>query len=231
MASAPHNLLLDSLSRDTRARILALATPLPMPMRTVLGEADRVPRHAYFMTSGIASVVVELESGGVAEVALNAHEGFFGAFHLLGPAAPSSRCFIQVPGTALRVPLKEVQKLFDESPEFRNRVLQLIQQQSLTTSQLVACNRLHEAEQRLARWLLMVQDRVDKSTLDITQEFLSQMLGARRTTVATIAGQLQRRGLITIGRGKVEINDREGLIGRACECYDITRKLLTGLYK
>ena len=98
-------------------------------------------------------------------------------------------------------------------------------------SQIAGCNRLHEADERLARWLLMASDRTQSDTLDFTQEFLATMLGAQRTTVTSVASGLQERGLIAYGRGHVRILNRENLEAAACDCYQITKQLYAGLYK
>ena len=105
-----------------------------------------------------------------------------------------------------------------------------MQQQALTVSQMSGCNRLHEAEARLARWLLMAQDRTRTDVLSLTQEFLGEMLGTQRTTVTTTAGVLQRSGFIQYRQGEVRILNREGLKEAACDCYRIVKRLYAGLY-
>jgi hypothetical protein len=109
-------------------------------------------------------------------------------------------------------------------------VLEFVQEQAVSLSQLAGCNRLHGNEERLARWLLMAQDRTHSDTLNFTQEFLAMMLGARRTTVTLIAGVLQRQGLIRYQRGKVKILDRANLEAASCDCYKITKELYASLY-
>ena len=231
MPVAQTNLLLDALSPASRERILALAKQVNLPLRESLIEPGAKLEHAYFITSGIASVVVELAEGGTAEVALIGHEGLVGGLDMLGPARTPSRCFIQMEATAYRVPYTALRSLFMESEEIRMRILEMVQQQSMATSQVAACNKLHEAEPRMARWLLMVQDRVEAETLHLTQEFLGQMLGTQRTTVVTIAGALQRRGMIEYKRGKVKVLSRTELENAACECYRVTQRLLKDLYR
>lgn len=225
------NRLLDSLSPATRNRILAVGRHVPLPVRETLIEPGEAIRYAYFQTSGITSVVIELMDGGSAEVALIGREGLVGALHLLGPAVSPARCFVQVDGDGYRVPFAEMRVLFLESEEFRGRVLELVQQQILTASQLVACNRLHETEARLARWLLMVQDRVQADTLNLTQEFLAQMLGTQRTTVVMAAGAFQRSGLITYSRGRITILSRELLVEAACDCSKVIHQHYADLYQ
>ena len=191
-----------------------------------------MPKHAYFITSGIASMVTAMPDGGTAEVGLIGHEGLVGSFHLLGPARVTTECFIQLEATALRIPLRHrLQEIFLSSEEIHDRVLEFVQSRALSLGQLAGCHRLHEAEERLARWLLMAQDRVESDDLDFTQEFLAMMLGSRRTTVSAVAGELQRKGLIDYRRGRVRIIDRKALEAAACDCYQILQRLYVNLYK
>lgn len=231
MPAPQTNLLLDALSPASRDRILAISKHVTLPLREGLIEPDVPPQYAYFVTSGIASVVIELAEGGTAEVALVGREGLVGALDMLGPAQTPSRCFIQMPATAYRVSFSALRTLFLQSEEIRMRILEVVQQQGMAMSQLAACNKLHEAEPRLARWLLMVQDRIEDDTLNLTQEFLAQMLGTQRTTVVMVAGALQRSGMIEYKRGKVKIICREDLESAACECYGIMHRLLKNLYR
>jgi CRP-like cAMP-binding protein len=106
-----------------------------------------------------------------------------------------------------------------------------VQAQSLVLSQVAACNKLHESEPRLARWLLMIRDRVDSDTIQITQEFLGQMIGARRTTVNGILSIMERKGLLRHQRGRITILDRHHLEKAACNCYPLLRRSLDRLYQ
>lgn len=158
-------------------------------------------------------------------------EGFAGAMHLLGPASPNTRCMMQMAGRGYRLPFGDLKQQFDENGEIRTRILELVQGLTVTLAQVAACNKLHDAEERLARWLLMAQDRVGTDTLVLTQEFIAEMLGTRRSTVALVAGSLQRSGLIEYHRGTVKILSRSGLEETACECYGVIRKSLASLYQ
>ncbi len=224
------NLLLESLPLAYRNSLLARLKPVNLPVRTVLYEPDETPRYAHFVTSGIASIVSAMSTGASAEVGVWGSEGLVESFHLLGKAKIPTRCFIQMEATALRMPFKELQKEFQENDDMRDAVLQCVQSQGFILGQLAACNRLHEAEERLARWLLMVRDRVDSETYFLTQEFLGNMLGARRTTVTAAAGALQRKGLIKYTRGRIHITDSAGLEKAACECYKTVRGLYLNFY-
>lgn len=230
MSSTTSNLLLSALSAEARDFLMSRSVPVKLPLRTPLFDAEQTPSHAYFITSGIASVVVAMRDGDTAEVGVVGNEGLIGGIHLLGPAKVSTSSFIQLEASALKIPLSDLRKAFLSSEEIRTRILEFHQEQFLNVSQIAGCNRLHEAEERLARWLLMVQDRTQSDVLGFTQEFLGMMLGARRTTVTLIAGTLQRAGLIEYSRGRVKIIHREGLEEAACDCYPITRDLLRNLY-
>lgn len=225
------NLLLSALTAESRELLIARSTPVSLPLRMSFYEAEQLPRYAWFITSGIASIVTSTPNGASVEVGLIGHEGLVGSLHLLGSLPVSTRSFVQLEGTGLRIPLQNLKTLFRSSEEIRNRILEFVQEQTLNVSQLAACQRLHESEARLARWLLMAQDRTDDERLRFTQEFLAMMLGAQRTTVTVVAGALQRSGFIEYTRGCVRIIDRAGLEAAACECYQVTKRLYAQLYK
>ena len=224
------NRLLSSLSKEASDLLLSRCTAVPLPVRASFFGPEDTLKHATFITSGLASVVTLMMDGGTAEVEIIGCEGLVGSFHLLGPASLPTSCFMQVAGTGLRIELIELRKAFRASDELHTRILELVQCQALSISQLAGCNRLHEAEARLARWLLMARDRTDSDVLRITQEFLAKMLGTQRTTVTTTAGVLQRCGLIEYRQGEVRILDRAGLVAAACDCYRIVRQLNEKLY-
>jgi CRP-like cAMP-binding protein len=196
-ASSMHktgNLFLDSLPEETRSRLLAQLQPVDLPVKTSIYRAEERPRYIHFMTSGMASVLTLMQTGEAVEIGLVSIEGFPEKLHLLGSQNGYTECFIQLDATALRMDFKRFHGQFFQDPALLRAVLQYVQFEALTLAQLGACNRLHEVEERLARWLLMVQDRVSQSELLLTQEFLSQMLGARRSSVNLAVGSLQRSG-------------------------------------
>ncbi|MGD0737109.1 MAG: Crp/Fnr family transcriptional regulator [Terracidiphilus sp.] len=230
MAAQGSSLLLERLPANYRDLLMPRLKAVSLPIRTVLYEPDETPKYAHFMTSGIASIVSSMSDGATAEVGIWGKEGLVESFHLLGKAKIPTRCFIQMEATALRMPFKDLQRDFLENEDLRETVLQCVQSQGFILGQLAACNRLHEAEERLARWLLMVRDRVDSESYFLTQEFLANMLGARRTTVTAAAGALQRKELIKYSRGRIRIVDVEGLENAACECYRTVRRLYLNFY-
>jgi len=231
VAVATGNLLLDALTEGTRNTVLALTKHVDLPLHTMLHEQSEMPTYAYFLRSGVASVVVSMPEGGSAEVGLIGREGVIGALHIIGPTPAPAQCFLQMEGSGLRIRLDDLRRLFNENEELRRRMLEFVQQQSVTLGQIAACNKLHEAEARLARWLLMSRDRADQDTMTMTQEFLADMLGTRRTTVTLVAGSLARQGLIDYKRGKVTVLDRAALEHAACDCYRVTKEALLKLYK
>lgn len=204
-----------------RARLTAVSLPVGTPIY----EAHEIPKFAHFLTSGIASVVTTMMDGGCVETGMWSREGLAECMHIGASDRVPSRCFMQLGGTALRMPFADLVSEFANVQVLREGIQHSMQAQALILGQLVACNRLHEVEERLARWLLMLQDRVQDDVLLITQEFLAEMLGSRRTTVTMAAGALQRIGLIEYQRGRVHILDRERLESAACECYPVIRKL------
>ena len=161
-------------------------------------------------------------------------EGLVEAINLLGPGSAPTTAFIQVEGTALRMPFAELQPLFLTPGPLAQRVLECLCRARgfILKAQLAACHpaSLHEIDERLARWLLMVQDRLGSDRFYLTQEFLAEMLGSRRTSVTLAAGTLQRSGVIEYSRGHIRIVDRKGLETSACECYPVVRDIITRLY-
>ena len=225
------NRLLSALSPSVRSGLLKQAKAVELPLHAVLVEQMETPRYAYFLLTGLVSVVTARPNGEAAEVCFVGVEGMVGALQMLGPASLPVRYVMQLAGSALRVPFQDARNTFEHSSEFRQALLEFIQEETAIMAQISGCNRLHNAEQRLIRWLLMAQDRVGKDTLQFTQEYLAEMIATQRTTVTLTAGSLQERGLIRYSRGNIRIVDRPGMEAAACICYGTIKELLDGLYK
>jgi CRP-like cAMP-binding protein len=225
------NLFLDSLSPEGRGTLMHLATAVSLPFGTVLHESQVIPDYAFLLTSGIASTITKTRNGDSAEVGLIGHEGVVGSLQLLGPAPVPAESMIQIDATGLRISLREFRKIFQASEEIRTAVLEFVQNEALTIIQIAGCHRLHGTEERMCRWLLMVQDRVQTDELKLTHSFLALMLGIRRPTVTLVARSLQKRGLLKMRRGSFKILDRPRMDAIACECYQTARELYTNLYK
>ncbi len=224
------NSFLSGLSPGAHTSLLSRASAVDLPVHMTLYEQASTPRYAYFLLSGLASIVAPTANGESAEVGFIGKEGLTASLHLLGPTRLSTRCMMQLSGNALRIPFSELQDAFANSYEIHARILEVVQEQSATVAQIAGCNRLHSAEQRLARWLLMAQDRTGSDVLAFTQEYLAEMIGTQRSTVTVIAGGLQRRGLIRYSRGRIRLVDRPGLEAASCDCYSIIQRLHRGLY-
>jgi CRP-like cAMP-binding protein len=231
LAAALKNRLIESLPPEVKSSLLSKLEPVPLPVGQVLFEPHETAPHVHFVTSGMVSLTTTMSEGTMVEVGLSGPEGFPQSLQLLGPERGPKRCFVQIAGTALRMPFKRFEQEFLASTTLQRAVLQLVQYESLALAQMAACNRLHEAEERLARWLLMVEDRINDEHMTLTQEFLAQMLGIRRSSVTVAAATLQKAGWIEYHRGDIRILNREALKDVACECYSIIERMYNGLYR
>jgi len=223
--------MLDAFSPALRSAIEGVAELVSLPQSLPLATVEELQPYLYFITKGLCSMVISMQDGRTAEVAMCGRDGLAGSLSLLGPQCCAAGTVMQVGGQALRVPRRSGETWFAQSTEFRCRVLAWAQMAWNVSLQTSACGLLHHADARLARWLLMSADRAEIDHLYLTQEFLAEMLGTQRTTVAAVAGDLKRRGLIEYVRGNVTILDRAGLTEAACECYEVSRKAMTQLYR
>ena len=192
---------------------------LPLSTHEVLNEAGAPIQHVYFINSGLASVLNVMEDGKSVEVGLTGKEGFVGLPLLVGFKSSPSRVIIQIAGSAYRMRASALLDALDKCRTLEKRLHRFSQMLAAQASQIAACNRLHEVDERLARWLLMSQDRISSELVPLTQEFLAHMLGTRRSSVTVAASILQKAGLIKYTRGHVNIVNRRGLEEAACECY------------
>jgi CRP-like cAMP-binding protein len=216
------NRILAALPPAEFDRVVSDLERFPLPVNTVLYEANSPISHVYFPTSGCVSMVNAMKDGAV-EVGTIGFEGWAGLPLLLDDDRMPSRAFVQLTGDSYRMTAASFAKAVDANPSFAR----LLNRHSLAlfnqAAQSVACNRLHTLEARCARWLLMTHDRMRKESFVLTHEFLSYMLGVHRPAVTLAAGVLQRAGLIRYTRGKVTVVDRTGLEAASCACYEITR--------
>ena len=193
--------------------------PLELPQHHILHEAGDKIEFAYFLNNGMASLVVLTRDGRSVEVAIVGKEGIVGTPLAVGLSRGPHRAVMQIAGAGVRVNSAVLADSLRSTPEMRLIWNRYVLIQGLQVAQIAACNRLHEIEQRLARWLLMCQDRIGSRMLLVTHEFLAQMLGTGRPSVSLAAEILQRGGLIENARGAVTIRNRPGLEAAACECY------------
>jgi CRP-like cAMP-binding protein len=221
-----HNDILLALPAKEREIVLSRLEFVQLPTRFALHEMNDLIEHGYFINSGLVSIVNVMSDGKSVEVGITGKEGFIGLPLLVGFETSPTRAIMQIAGAGFRLTKKDIGAVLRECPELEKRLHRYSQELALQGIQLAACNRLHEVEARLARWLLMSQDRVGSSSFQLTQESLANMLGTRRASVTIAAGILQKAGLITYKRGHVKIQKRAALEGAACECYSaLTQKL------
>jgi CRP-like cAMP-binding protein len=195
-----------------------------LPTRTVLHEAGEPLTHAYFIGGGLASVLSVMSDGKSVEVGLAGKEGFVGLPLVVGFSTSPTQVIMQAGGSAYQISAADFKELLSHSPALEKSLNRYAQSLGVQATYVAACNRLHEVDERLARWLLMSQDRLGGDIVPLTQEFLAHMLGTRRASVTVAAGILQKAGFITYNRGSVRIDDRSGLEDASCECYASIRQ-------
>ncbi|MBV9957511.1 MAG: Crp/Fnr family transcriptional regulator [Acidobacteria bacterium] len=180
-------------------------------------------RYLYFPLTALGSLVTIMEDGSTVESGTAGREGLIGVPALLDAGETTMQTLAQIPGEALRIKASVCKSLLDQGGAFHKLFHRYIHTLFIVASQSAACNRLHRVEARLCRWLLMSSDGVGSHELDLTQEFLSAMLGVRRAGVTEAALKIQAAGLIHYLRGHITILNREGLEAAACECYRVVR--------
>jgi CRP-like cAMP-binding protein len=221
-----HNSILLALPPGERDFVVSNSELVTLPLHTVLNEMSEPVEFAYFLNRGLASILTVLSDGKSVEVGMTGKEGFVGFPLIAGLRTSPTRALLQVDGSAFKISAQNMTAALADCPNLERSLLRYSYELSVQTTFVAACNRLHEVEERLARWLLMSQDRVGGSVFPLTQEFIAHMLGTRRATVTVAAGILQKAGTITYTRGQVKIEDRQRLEETSCECYGaITRQV------
>ncbi len=195
-----------------------------LPNHLVIHEAGGKLKFAYFPNRGMISLVVVMKNGKTAEAGIVGNEGFTGTLAAVGLSRSTLQAVIQITGDGFRVEVGALQKALESAPQLQLMLSRYAAIRGMQVAQTAACNRLHDIERRLARWLLMTQDRVDSGLLPLTHDFLATMLGTDRPTVSLAAGVLQRKKIIEYTRGAVKILNRKKLEDSACECYGVIRQ-------
>jgi len=213
------NHLIHLLPRATAKNLLALCEPVQLELHDILCEPGEEPPYVWFPTSGFISLIAAIDQKPSLEVGMVGREGMLGAHMALGyPVAPL-QALVQGRGTAWRVGTKVFRAELKRSPALQRCLNRYIYVLMAQLAGAAACLRFHQIGPRLARWLLMSQDRAEAAQFHVTHEFLAYMLGVRRVGVTTAAAGLQRQGLIAYRRGELTVTDRPGLEAAACSCY------------
>jgi CRP-like cAMP-binding protein len=218
------NKILLSIPDNEFAAIGPHLEPVGLPRHWILHEPSEKLNFAYFPNAGLISLVVAMEDGKTVEAAVVGNEGAAGIPSAVSLTRSPLREVVQIAGEGFRVKVSTLQDVLKSAPEFQMLLSRYAVVQGIQVAQTAACNRLHDVEQRLARWLLMAQDRLDGGSILITHDFLATMLGTDRPSVSLAAGILQRKKNIEYSRGAVKILSRKKLEGSACECYVVIQQ-------
>lgn len=217
------NRILQRLSGKTLTLIKPHLRKVKLAQGAILHQAGEAITTVYFPLSGMVSMLAVLKNGEAIETGVIGRDGFVGGYIGARGWRAFGQAVMQLAGEAMALNVRQFKKAYDASDELRTLVNGYQSVLYFQAQQTAACQALHPVEARMCRWLLQAQDAVGSDTLNLTQEFLSQMLGVRRTSVSGSANKLQDDGLITYKRGVIRILDRKGLEKCACECYAAVR--------
>lgn len=215
------NEFLQALPEHDRCALLDAGRPVELPGRFSFYEPGELPRAIYFLESGMASELVRMRDGRTIDGSPTGFQGFVGVPAVVTASTTYHHCVMQVPGEGLRVPVRVVRDLYEGSEEFRRLAGRFINARFIQGIQCAACNLLHKMKQRMARWLLTTRMHTASEEFQISQEYLSEMIGANRSTVTQCLGTLEREGLIALDRGTIRIANYQSLCEVGCECYQV----------
>jgi CRP-like cAMP-binding protein len=221
---AEKNHLIAELPADVQQRLLPNLERVYLPQGTVIYESGDTLRYVYFPADCIISLLYVMVDGASAEISVVGNEGILGASLFLGGESTSSRAIVQSAGHAYRMDAQNFKTEFSRHTEMLLLLLRYTQALITQMAQTAACNRHHNIEQQLCRWLLLSLDRLPNSNLAMTQELIANMLGVRRGSVTEAAGKLQKLGTISYHRGHINVLDRTQLERLCCECYAVVKK-------
>jgi CRP-like cAMP-binding protein len=222
--SRPANHLLSLLPEAEYQRLLPHLQPVSFSTQQILWDVDEPVDYVFFPHEAVVSLLSLMEDGSSIEIGTIGREGAIGMPMILSNGVSYWQAMIQIAGTGVKLEADQFKAEFDRGETLQKLSLRYMQSFLVHVSQSVACNRLHRLEERLARWILTIQDRVQSDRLPLTQEFIAQMLGTRRSGVNEAATALQQAGIIRYSRGKITVLDGKRLEAASCECYARTKR-------
>ncbi|MEH2364939.1 Crp/Fnr family transcriptional regulator [Nostoc sp.] len=223
------NRLLAALPTSDYERLIPHLKLVSLPTRQVIYEPGEPITHVYFPQNSVVSIVTIMEDGSTVEIGIVSNEGMVGIPVILGGNTTTTKAFVQVAGAGMQMDADILRTEFNRGGAIQKLLLRYVRAIYTELTQSCACNRLHTLEERLARWLLTVSDRFESDDFPLTQEFIAQMLGVRRSGVTVAASTLSRAGMIRYQRGQISILNREDLEATSCECYRVIQKEFTRL--
>jgi CRP-like cAMP-binding protein len=218
------NRILAALPALDYERMLTDLEYIPMPLGWTMSESGDHVNFLHFPTSGIVSLIYDLENGASSEIALVGNEGIVGISIFMGGESMPSSTVVQSAGGAYRLSRKIMKREFALGGQLQHLALLYTQALISQTSQTAVCNQHHSLDQQLCRWLLMSVDRLHQNKLVITQELIANLLGVRRESITEAAGKLQKEGVIEYSRGLIKVLDRPKLELKVCECYEVVKQ-------
>lgn len=223
-ASTPYvirNLVLATLSAADFEFLRPLLLPVDLRRNAILHDTNKPVEAVHFIESGVLSRVARTQLDGPVEVAMVGRFGFVGVSVVLGTMAALQRTVVQVPGLALRIDAKDLQRIMRQSPTIRDHLLRYVQLLMMQKAQLSLCNAKHEIDKRVARWMLLARERLQCDQLPVTHDLLASMLGVRRPGVSEALANLEAQAVIQRSRGSLHILDVDKLRSNSCECYKV----------
>jgi len=221
----PENMILAALPPEQYSYLRRYLEFVRLRSGDILWEPNQPIESVYFPNSGMVSFVAVMRNGATVEVGMTGREGFVGTPVVLGARDAPVRAIVQIEGDGFRIESDLLRQILPRTPQLDQMLRRYAHAHAMQVAQTAACNCLHQVPERLARWLAMSYDRTESELLPLTQEFLAQMLGCRRSSVSAAIGSLQSTGVIRCVRGHVRVLNRKGLERKACECYEVMRRL------
>ena len=217
----PVNRLLAALPTEDYQRLVPYLQAVELPQYQILYSAGENYKYAYFPSYSIVSTVAIMRNGSTTEIGVIGNEGMVGLPIILDTGYTNSTAIVQVGDGGYRISAERLQEEINRQGALKRLMMRYVQARFIQLGQTAACNRYHNVEQRFARWLLSVRDNIQKDEFQLTQEFISQMLGVRRTGVTEVANRFQKAGIIYYKRGLIRIVSSQKLEACACECYQL----------